>query len=197
MTKFKLKNWHKILMVCCFVLRILYVCLTLTQFGLVLFKFPHTYIINRISYFGAFFNAIFNLIIYILTAYLFRPYNPYPVKIDGTTVNHEIQLLMFTFAILNIITIFASSIIIYLKQLPGFNTVSSIVGSSVGSNSIINNITNASNAATSHKTMTDDTASSSSNSGAAKGAAASKNGSNASKNKSSAPDNSADASMGM
>ena len=99
MTKFKLRNWHKILMVCCFVLRILYVCLTLTQFGLVLFKFPHTYIINGISYFGAFFNAIFNLIIYILTAYLFRPYNPHPVKIDGTAVNHEIQLLMFTILI--------------------------------------------------------------------------------------------------
>jgi len=194
MTKFKLKNWHKILMVSCFVLRILYVCLTLTQFGLVLFKFPHTSIINGISYFGAFFNAIFNLIIYILTAYLFRPYNPHPIKIDGTAVNHEIQLLMFTFAILNIITIFASSIIIYLKQLPGFNTVSSIISSSVGSNSIINNITNASNAATSHKTMTDDTASSStSNSGTA-----SKNGkASANKNGSNLLNNSADASSGM
>ena len=194
MTKFKLKNWHKILMVSCFVLRILYVCLTLTQFGLVLFKFPHTYIINGISYFGAFFNAIFNLIIYILTAYLFRPYNHHPIKIDGTAVNHEIQLLMFTFAILNIITIFASSIIIYLKQLPGFNTVSSIVSSSVGSNSIINNITNASNAATSHKTMTDDTASSSSSNSVT----ASKNGkASANKNGSNLLNNSADASSGM
>jgi hypothetical protein len=197
MTKFKLRNWHKILMVSCFILRILYVCLTLTQFGLVLFKFQNTSIINGISYFGAFFNAIFNLIIYILTAYLFRPYNPHPVKIDGTAVNREIQLLMFTFAILNIITIFASSIIIYLKQLPGFNTVSSIVSGSVGSNSIINNITNASNAATSHTAMTDDTVSSStSNSGTSN-----KNGNASadtdSKNGSSAPDNSADAVLGM
>jgi len=116
----KIKQWHKYLIISFVGIRLLYVCLTLTQFILVLIKFDHPEIIKWITYFSAFFDAIFNLIVYILTAFIFNPFNKKPIVLYGmhVDINREVQLLLFTFSIINIITIFASSIIIYLKQLP-------------------------------------------------------------------------------
>lgn len=144
--KFKIKQWHKDLLIVCFVVRILYVFLTVTQFSLVVIKFDHPVIVKWIAYFGAIFDAIFNAIIYVLTAYIFRPFNKKPVIVDGTPINKEVHLLLFTFAILNIITIFASTILVYLKDIPGFN--------------IANNITDAANSATQHKTESSSSSSS-------------------------------------
>jgi len=116
----KIKQWHKDLIISFVIIRLLYVCLTLTQFIFVLIKFDHPEIIKWITYFSAFFDAIFNLIVYILTAFIFNPFNKKPIVLYGmhVDINREVQLLLFTFSIINIITIFASSIIIYLKQLP-------------------------------------------------------------------------------
>ena len=122
--KFKLLNWHKILMAACFLLRILYICLTLLLFGLILFKFQDKTIINYI-------------------------------------IPKQIRLLLFIFSILNIITIFVSSIIIYLKQIPGFSAVSSYIGKKTGTDGIMNNISTATTSATGHKQIVDDSTSSS------------------------------------
>ena len=146
--KFKFKQWHKDLLIVCFVVRILYVFLTVTQFSLVVIKFDHPVIVKWVAYFGAIFDAIFNAIIYVLTAYIFRPFNKKPVVVDGTPINKEVHLLLFTFAILNIITIFASTILVYLKDIPGFD--------------MANNITDAANSATQHKTESSSSSSSSS-----------------------------------
>ena len=159
--KFKLLNWHKILMAACFLLRILYICLTLLLFGLILFKFQDKTIINYISYSGAFFNAIFNFIVFFLMAYIFRPFNNKIVKVDETVIPKQIRLLLFIFSILNIITIFVSSIIIYLKQIPGFSAVSSYIGKKTGTDGIMNNISTATTSATGHKQIVDDSTSSS------------------------------------
>jgi hypothetical protein len=141
--KFVFKQWHKDLLIVCFVVRILYVFLTLTQFSLVIIKFNNPVIVKWVAYFGAFFDAIFNSIIFVLTAYIFRPFNKKPVVVDGMPINKEVHMLLFTFAILNIITIFASSITVYLKQIPGFDVLSNTFAS--------NGIVDAATTATQHK----------------------------------------------
>ena len=75
--------------------------------------------------------------------------NKKPIVLYGmhVDINREVQLLLFTFSIINIITIFASSIIIYLKQLP-------VLANGLGSNNSIAPPTTATTATTNTNTTT-------------------------------------------